>query len=198
MATPERTLPPAAISPRARTVQIGTAFAMAGVVMYFAGLVGMYLRARADFRRAGLEWIPESVDVQLTAPTIILWTFIISLPVAHWAHYSIRNDDRPHAYMALGLTIVLGLMTINQAAFNFNAMSLVLGGSRAETMILLVAGSHMALTVVGLLFFVVVAFRALTGQFTSRYTDGIAAAIMFWYVVTVLYLVVWLLIYVSK
>ena len=191
-------LAPAAVLPRGRTVQVGTAFSIAAVLMYFGGLVGMYLAERSVFRSAGAEWIPESVDVQLTAPSIILWTFFISIPLAAWAVHSIRNDDRKHAYMAFGLVLLLGAMTLNQAAFNFDAMGAVADNSRAEAMIYLLAGSHMALTVVGMLFFVFTAFRALAGQYSSRYSDAVVAAATFWYLIVFLYFVIWMLVYVSK
>lgn len=189
---------PAATLPRGRTVQVGTAFAIAAVLMYFGGLFGMYLAERSVVRTAGLEWIPGSVDVQLTAPSIILWTFFISLPLATWAVYAIRRDDRKHAYMAFGLVLLLGAMTVNQAAYNFDAMGAVADNSRAETMIYLLMGSHMALTIVGMLFFLFTAFRSLAGQFSKPYSDAVAAAATFWYLIVFLYFVIWLLITVSK
>ncbi len=189
---------PAATLPRGRTVQVGTAFAIAAVLMYFGGLFGIYLAERSVVRTAGLEWIPGSVDIQLTAPSIILWTYIISMPLAAWAVYAIRRDDRKHAYMAFALVLLLGAMTINQAAYNFDSIGAVADNSRAETLIFLIGGSHMVLTLVGMLFFLFTAFRALAGQFSSRYSDAVAAAAMFWYVIVFLYFIIWLLITVSK
>lgn len=190
-------LPSAAI-PRGRTVQIGTAFGVAAVLMYFGGLFGMYLAERSVFRNAGTDWIPSSVDIQLTAPSIILWTFIISMPLAWWAVHAIRHDDRKHAYMAFGLVLLLGGMTINQAAYNFDAMGAVADNSRAETMIYLIMGSHIVLTLIGMLFFVFTGFRALAGQFSRRYSDAVASAATFWFVIVFLYFIIWMLITVSK
>ncbi|MDH3755183.1 MAG: cytochrome c oxidase subunit 3 [Acidimicrobiia bacterium] len=198
MAIATSSRPPSAILPRARTVQVGTAFAVGATLMYFGALIGIYLDQRQAFAGTAGGWIPDEVDVQLTAPSIILWTFFLTVPIAQWAVYSIGRDDRKHAYLAFGLTILLGLMTINQAAFNFDAMGLVADRSRAETLIFLVAGSHIAITIIGLLFFLFTGFRALAGQFSHRYTDAVAAAAMYWYVVVFLYFVIWLLIYVTK
>ncbi len=189
---------PVAVAPRARTVQVGTAFAISGVLLYFGTLFGIYLNTRSQFVKSGVDWIPGDVDMQLTAPTIIAWTFVISLPVAYWAVFSIRQDDRRHAYLAFGLILLLGLMTINQAAFNFEAMGLIADRSRAETLMFLIGGSHIVLTIVGLLFFGFTAFRALAGQYTSKYRDAVQAAAMFWYVIVVLYFIIWLMIYVAK
>lgn len=189
---------PAPTLPRGRTVQVGSVFAIAGVLMYFGGLFGIYLAERSTFRDAGVEWIPGSVDIQLTAPSIILWTFIISIPLAAWAVHAIRRDDRKHAYIAFALVLLMGGMTINQAAYNFDAMGVVADNSRAEALIVLIGGSHIALTLVGLLFFLFTGFRALAGQFSRRYSDAVASAATFWYVIVFVYFVMWMLITVTK
>ena len=67
---------PVAVAPRARTVQVGTAFAISGVLMYFGALFGIYLNTRSQFVKGGVDWIPGDVDMQLTAPTIIAWTLV--------------------------------------------------------------------------------------------------------------------------
>ena len=70
-----------AIVPRRRTLQVGTGFAAAAVLMYFGGLLGVYFAERADFLRAnpGQSWIPAGARVELTAPTVMAWTLLLSM-----------------------------------------------------------------------------------------------------------------------
>ena len=72
---------PAAPSVRGRNILVGTGFAVAGVIMYFAGLFGVYFQQRAQFRSAGQEWIPGSVRIELTPPGMIVWTLILGCAV---------------------------------------------------------------------------------------------------------------------
>ena len=40
-------------------------------------------------------------------------TLLMSVVTIQWAVYAIGNDDRPNAYVALGLTLLLGLAYVN-------------------------------------------------------------------------------------
>ncbi|MGI9623896.1 MAG: hypothetical protein ACR2PK_13760, partial [Acidimicrobiales bacterium] len=79
---------PAAPQVRGRTLLVATWLAVAAVVMYFAGLFGVYFQRRAFFRGDNVEWIPESANIQLTAPGMIMWTLLLGCAVVQWAVYS--------------------------------------------------------------------------------------------------------------
>jgi hypothetical protein len=49
-----------------------------------------------------------------------------------------------------------------------------------------------------MVFIALMAFRALAGQFSSRQTDGIVAAAMFWYATVAVYAVIYYGIYITK
>ncbi len=191
-------IPPAPVLPRPRTLLVGTTFAIAATLMYFAALFGVYLHQRSLFVKAGQDWIPAGADIQLTAPSMVLWTLILSAVTMQWAVYSIARDDRRHAYMAIGITMLFGVMTLNQTAFQYVQMGLEADNSRAATLIYVISGSHIAMTVVGILFLGLTGFRALAGQYSSRHTDGISAAAMWWYALIFVYAVIWYAIFVTK
>ena len=52
--------------------------------------------------------------------------------------------------------------------------------------------------VLALGFILLMAFRALGGQYSARLPDGISAAALFWHVNVALYAVVWLAVYIMK
>ncbi|WP_420639749.1 cytochrome c oxidase subunit 3 [Candidatus Poriferisocius sp.] len=190
--------PLAAPPHRARTLLVGTVFGTAATLMYFAALLGVYLRERSEALSDGGSWIPGGADIQLAQPTVAAWTMLLSVVTMQWAVYSIARDDRPHAIMATALTAIFGLSVIVTTSFQYTQMGLVADESVAATLIYTISGSHVAMIVVGLVFLLLMAFRALGGQYSSRQTDGFVAASIFWYAVVFVYVVIWTAIFVLK
>ena len=190
-----------AIAPRRRTLQVGTGFAAAAVLMYFGGLLGVYFSERADFLRAnpGQSWMPPGAAVELTAPTIMAWTLLLSVVTMQWAVHATARDDRRHTLMALLVTAVFGVAVINQTAFQYRQMGLTVdGGSLAAPLIYTISGSHLALVVVTLAYLFIMAVRTLTAPRTSVHLDGMSAAAVLWHVMVFVYLVIWVGLFVTK
>ncbi len=190
-----------AISPRRRTLQVGTGFAAAAVLMYFGGLLGVYFSERADFLRAnpGQSWIPAGSRVELTAPTVMAWTLLLSVVTMQWVVHATKRDDRRHTLIALVVTAMFGVAVINQTAFQYRQMELAIdGGSLAAPLIYTISGSHLALVVVALVYLFVMAVRTLTSPAPSVHLDGMTAAAMLWHVMVFVYLVIWIGLFVTK
>ena len=190
--------PLAAPAARPRTLLVGTVFGTAATLMYFAGLLGVYLRERADALSSGGEWIPSGADIQLAQPTVAAWTMLMSVVTMQWAVYSIARDDRPHAIMATALTTLFGLSVVVTTSFQYTEMGLVADESIAAVLIYAISGSHLAMIAIGLVFLLLMAFRALAGQYSSRQTDGFVAAAIYWYAVVFVYVVIWTATFVLK
>ncbi len=190
-----------AIPPRRRTLQVGTGFASAAVLMYFGGLLGVYFSERADFLRAnpGQSWIPAGARVELTSPTVMAWTLLLSVVTMQWAVHATARDDRRHALMALLVTAMFGVAVINQTAFQYGQMGLTIdGGSLAAPLIYTISGSHLALVVVALAYLFIMAVRAMTAPRTSVHLDGMSAAAVLWHVMVFVYLVIWVGLFVTR
>ncbi|MCE2524500.1 MAG: cytochrome c oxidase subunit 3 [Acidimicrobiia bacterium] len=190
-----------AIPPRRRTLQVGTGFASAAVCMYFGGLLGVYFSERAEFLRAnpGQSWIPAGARVELTAPTVMAWTLLLSVVTMQWAVHATARDDRRHTLMALLVTAMFGVAVINQTAFQYGQMGLTIdGGSLAAPLIYTISGSHLALVVVALAYLFIMAVRAMTAPRTSVHLDGMSAAAVLWHVMVFLYLVIWVGLFVTR
>ena len=190
-----------AVAPRRRTLQVGTGFAAAAVLMYFGGLLGVYFSERADFLRAnpGQSWIPAGARVELTAPTVMAWTLLLSVVTMQWAVHATARDDRRHTLMALLVTAMFGVAVINQTAFQYGQMGLTVdGGSLAAPLIYTISGSHLALVVVALAYLFIMAVRTLTAPQTSVHLDGMSAAAVLWHVMVFVYLVIWVGLFVTK
>lgn len=191
---------PAAPQVRGRNLLVGTSFAIAASIMYFAGLFGIYLSERASARASGIDWIADSAEIELTPPGMIMWTLLISVAFIQWAVYSIARDDRTHALVAIGSTLALGAMVIVQTAWQYTQMGLVAdeGPSTAAVLIYTLSGSHLVMVIVGMVFVALMGFRALAGQYSGRQTDGIVAASLYWYATTFVYFFLWIGVFIAK
>lgn len=188
--------PPAEL-PRPRTLVVGTALGTGAVLAFFAVLLGIYLETRSDALAAGDTWIPEGT-ISLVPGGMMAITMALSVVTMQWAVYSIARDDRTHAYLALGLTALFGVAVINQTVFLYNQMGFVIGEGVPALLIYVITGSHLAMLVAAIIFVGLMAFRALAGQYTSRQTDGITSAAVFWDATVVVYAAIYYAIYIVK
>lgn len=183
---------------RPRVLLVGTAIAAGAAAMVVLGLVALYLNMRAEVIASGETWLPEETNLPLTPGNMGAFTLALSAVTAQWARYSLRNDDRPHAYLALGITVLLGVAFINGTAFAWQELGLGIDDSPQALLIYTITGLHVAMVAVALAFFTVMAFRAFGGQLTARATEGVDAAALFWYVTLAVYGVIWFAIYITK
>ena len=197
-ATTPLALAPDPIPPRPRVLFVGTAFAAAAAAMGLLGLVGVYVAQRADVLAGNQVWVPEGSVIPLTAPNMAALTLIMSAVTVQWAVYSIGNNDRINANIALGLTLLFGFAYLNSAAYLYTQMSLGIRDSVAGLLVYAVSGTHVAITIGAMVFVMVVAFRTLAGQYSSRDREGVAAAALFWHVTVALYLVIWYVVFITK
>jgi heme/copper-type cytochrome/quinol oxidase subunit 3 len=191
-----RALPPAE-PPRPRTLLVGTGYAIVACGMFFAGLFGVYFQMRGSTIGAGKEWIPAGT-IPLSPGGMMMVTMAMSVVTMQWAVYAIARDDRVRAYLALGLTLLFGVAVINQTAYLYKQMGLSIADTVPAVLIYVITGAHIAMIVAAMVFIALMAFRALAGQFSSRQTDGIVAASMFWYATVAVYAVIYYGIYITK
>ena len=189
---------PAAPVQRPRVLVIASGFAAVATGMYFFSLLGVYMTLRSQAVRNGLVWIPPEVKIPLTQPNIMMFTLIMSVVTMQWAVWAIKNDDRFNAYLALLVTLVLGFCFINMAAYMYTVMGFDIATSKVAVLVYAITGSHVLMVVAAMVFVMLMAFRALGGQFTSRQHDGISAAALFWHANVAVFFLIYLVIYITK
>jgi cytochrome c oxidase subunit 3 len=187
-------LPPVA---RPRVLLVGTAFAVAGSAMLFAGLLGVYLALRGQAVAGGGTWLPDGVTIPLTQPNMMFFTLLMSTVTIQWAVSAIKNDDRANTYLALGVSLVLAFAFLVEAGYLYSLMGLDMANQQS-VLIYAITGAHILMVVGAMVFAILMGFRALAGQFTSRQHDGIAAAALYWHAMVAVFAVIWLAIYVTK
>jgi len=190
-------LPAAAPPARPRVLLVGTALASGATIMAFAGLIGLYVAQRAAVLAQGGTWLPEGTTLPLTPGTMGMATMLISGVTMWWAVDAVGRNDRPSAYLALGLTIMFGLAVINATTFLYTQMELTVD-TTPGLFIYTVTGAHLAMIIAGLVFAAVMTFRTLGGEYHGRDREGLVAAALFWYATIAVYSVIWYAIYVTK
>lgn len=195
---PERVAAPSPVRPR--LLVIGTMFASAAVAMGMAGLLGIYLETRADVIAEGERWLPSGVVIPLTQPNMMAMTLLLSVFAMVWAVASIKSDDRPNTYIALGLALMFGLAYITQTAYLLTIMEMPIRGDVLERPPLLFAliGTHVVVMLCAMLYAAAMGVRTLGGDYNSKDVEGLYGAATFWSVAVVLYLAVWYAIYITK
>ncbi len=189
---------PAPIPQRPRVLLVGTAFASGTAAAVILGMVALYTEVRAEVRSGGHTWLPDDVAIPLTPGNVAFVSLLMSAITAAWAVYALRNDDRVHALFALGLTMLLGVAAIVDTAYLWQGLGVGVADSKPSMLIFAISGSYVAMIGCGLLYLLVMGFRALGGQLTGRDAEGLAAAALFWFVTIGVYAVVWYAIYITK
>lgn len=188
--------PPAPRRPRVPTVAAAFGGVASGLVVLT--MLGAYLQVRGERLADGVPALPEGVVLPLTPGNMGLLTLGMSAITVGWLVHSLRHDDRTHAYLALGLSILLGVAFINTTAYLYQQMAMPFDMTGTSALLYAVTGAHLVMTFVGLLFIAVMGFQALGGQLTGRDAEGMGAAALYWYVTVAVYLPVWYGIYITK
>ena len=191
-------LPPAPAVQRPRVLVVGAAFAAAASFTVFIGLIGIYLAARVDVVGSGTAWLPEGATIPLQQPNTMFITLIMSVFTMQWAVAAIAKNDRVNSYLAMGLTLMLGIATIVMTTYLWYLMELDIASGIQGVLIYTITGAHIVMLVLAMIFVALMGLRALGGQFTARQHDGITAAAVFWSARVAVYALIWLSIYVTK
>ena len=191
-------LPPAPAVQRPRVLVVGAAFAAAASFTVFIGLIGIYLAARVDVVGSGTAWLPEGATIPLQQPNTMFITLIMSVFTMQWAVAAIAKNDRVNSYLAMGLTLMLGIATIVMTTYLWYLMELDIASGIQGVLIYTITGAHIVMLVLAMLFVALMGLRALGGQFTARQHDGITAAAVYWYAMVAVYALIWISIYVTK
>lgn len=176
---------------------MGTAFAAVAVGMFFAGLIGTYLIMRAQTLAGGDVWL-QDVVIPLQPPNMMMVTLLLSCVSMQWAFWAVARNDRVNAYVALGLTLMLGAAVLNAQYWMYRQMSLGVGDSIQAVLIYAVTASFLALLVSAMAYLAVITFKTLGGQYGPHQHGGPAGAAMFWYVTVAVFAVIWYAVYITK
>jgi cytochrome c oxidase subunit 3 len=180
-----------------RQLFVGTAVACAAMTTFYGGLIGIYLRFRQEALAVeGGEWKPAAIKIPEVTTNINLIAFLFIGIFAQWAVYSARRQHRSSVAMALGLVALLGIAVINSLSFVYRQMGMGIADGTYQVLFYGVTGAFIALTVAGVVYSLVAAFRYLGGRTTER--EIVSAHAMYWYSLSAIYCVLWFVVFVTK
>ena len=183
---------------RPRLLLIGAAFGSVASALVVLSTLAVYLQLRGDFLAGGGKAAPDDFVLPLTPGGMGMVTLLMSLVSVSWAVWSLRRDDRPHAYLAVGLTLLFGIAFVNVTVYLYQQLTLPLTFSGLGGLFYVVTGAHLVMVVVGMVFVAAMGFQSLGGQLTGRDADGMSAAALYWYVTVAVYGVIYYGIYITK
>ena len=196
-------LPPASQPAPRRQVFVGTAVAGAAGFMLIGGMMATWLKFRADapvresLKRGFIkDWMPDKIVVPETAANMMLLGLFVICIMAQWAVYSAKRNDRTHTGLALGVTALLALATINAQIAIWTQMGVGANDGAFHSMFYAATGAMTALLLSGLVYTAVAAFRYLGGRRNIK--KHVSAHALYWYFLTAAFCAVWFVIYVQK
>ncbi|MGI9119436.1 MAG: cytochrome c oxidase subunit 3 [Acidimicrobiales bacterium] len=185
------TLPPAPDRRRPNVILVGTLFVIAGGVMLLGGLLAGYFSARQVAQAANQEWPPKEVAIPNVQLFLAYLTLLMSSFTAQWAVSAIAGRDRRSMYVAIGLTLMLGLAFVNALSFSWGQLGLEAGANRYANTVYALTVTHLLVVIVAMVGMVVMGFRAFGGQFSPRDRELVVAAAAFWHFAVAAGVVIW-------
>ena len=185
-------VPPAPLR-RPRQVLVGSTLASVASVAAFGVLFAVYFSLRADVIAGGDTWLPEGTTIPLSPGNVSMITLVMSLVTVQWAVWAAHRRDRQHTYLALGLTVLLGIAHVVQMGYLFTQWNLPLNGEGSFQAVLLftIFGLHLAMVAGALIFLTLMLLRSLGGQLTGHDAEGLSAGALYWYVTVAVFTVIW-------
>jgi heme/copper-type cytochrome/quinol oxidase subunit 3 len=183
---------------RPRVLFTGAVFGAVASALLVLSMLAVYLQVRGDFIASGAAYLPDDILLPLTPGGMGMVTLAMSVVSVAWAVWALRRDDRAHAYLAMGLTLLLGIAFINSTVYLYTQLGVPLTASATGALLIVVTATHLVMVVVGLVFVMVMGFQSLGGQLTGRDAEGMSAAALYWYVTVAVYTAIYYGIYITK
>ena len=188
---------PAAPSTRPRTVVVSAVLATGAAFMAFAALVAVYVQQRQLAIAGGEEWFPAG-SIEIGPAGMMMMTLALSVVTVQWAVQAARAEDRPHGFIALGVTLMFGAAVINQFWFVYQDTAFAIDAGRAELLFFAVTGSFIAMLIGAMAMLAVTTVRSLMGPFGRELAHGVQASAVFWHMCVLCYFLVWYIVFITK
>ncbi len=176
-------------------VQIGMRYGMAlfiaSEVMFFAAWFWAYFNAALFPSEAiGAVWPPKGVTVfdPWNIPFLNTLILLSSGATVTWAHHALRDGNKRTTLIALGMTIVLGMIFTGFQAFEYAGAPFSFSGGIYPSTFFMATGFHGLHVIIGTIFLIVCFFRAAKGHFKPDHHFGFEAAAWYWHFVDVVWL----------
>ena len=195
---------PAAPAPSPkRQLFVGTALISSAIAMFFAGMIAVYLKFRDAtpyFKNASNKsshlWVPKGIEIPQVPSNIMMITMAFACVLISGAIVSAKQNNQTSTAIMLFLSAVMAIATINAQALIYKRMAMSLRGGTFEVLFYTITGAFMVCLIGALVYTLTTAFRYLGGR--NKDHDVVISLATYWYVITTVFAVIWLVIYVTK
>jgi cytochrome c oxidase subunit 3 len=177
-------------------LRYGMSLFIASEVMFFAAFFWAFFDASLYPKEAiGGVWPPENIVTMEAFHLPLMMTLILLLSgtTVTWAHHAIVEGDRKTASVALGLTVILGILFSCFQVYEYGHATFGFKDGIYPSTFYMATGFHGFHVLIGTIFLAVCWFRVRSGHFTPKSHFGFEAAAWYWHFVDV----VWLFLFVS-
>ncbi|MBW3537745.1 MAG: hypothetical protein KY395_08310 [Actinobacteria bacterium] len=178
----------------ARSVTLG------GLAAGAAGLalIGSLAAAYIGLRSAAEEWPPEGFEVAAFSGVMLTLTALMTATFAGWGAIADGRGERRQAAAGLSLAAFVGLCLINGIWFVGTQLDLGAASSAFATINYALLAGAIAFLGAGLVGLLAALFKVLGRQTGPAYTGVVRAAVWFWELALVGWLVVWATVFLLK
>jgi cytochrome c oxidase subunit 3 len=177
-------------------LRYGMSLFIASEVMFFAAFFWAFFSSSLYPSEAiGHVWPPANIEPMETFHLPLMMTLILLLSgtTVTWAHHAIVEGDRRTASVALGLTVILGVLFSSFQMYEYGHAHFGFKDGIYPSTFYMATGFHGFHVIIGTIFLAVCWFRVNAGHFTPKSHFGFEAAAWYWHFVDV----VWLFLFVS-
>jgi heme/copper-type cytochrome/quinol oxidase subunit 3 len=196
-------LPAAPAAAPKRQLFVGTSLVTSAIAMFFAGMLGIYLKFRDASPyvknisgRASHDWVPKNVKIPQVPSNMILVTLCFGCLLVSAAIASARRDNHSSTAIMLFMCAVMAIAVINAQALVYKRMGMALRAGTYQLLFYTITGAFVACAIGALVYSLTTAFRYLGGR--SQDLQVVISLAVYWYVITAVFVAVWIVIYVTK
>jgi cytochrome c oxidase subunit 3 len=177
-------------------LRYGMALFIASEVMFFAAFFWAFFDASLYPKEAtGGVWPPKGIETvnAFGLPLMMTLILLLSGTTVTWAHHAIIEGNRSIASIALGLTVLLGILFTGFQLYEYAHAHFGFKDGIYPSTFYMATGFHGFHVLIGTIFLAVCWWRTVAGHFTPKSHFGFEAAAWYWHFVDV----VWLFLFVS-
>ena len=178
---------------RANTGLLGAVALIVAESMFFLGVLSAWYYLQATSLG---NWPPANLrPQQLTLPMINTFVILISAGAMAWGERGIAAGDKRRLTIGVAVAAGIGLLFMTLQTIEFAGLGFRAQGSSSGSMFFALLVFHLIRVFVGVGWMAVVLIRAAMGQFDQKRRTVVRACAMYWYFITVIWLVVFVVLY---
>ncbi len=179
-------------------LRYGMALFIASEVMFFAAFFWAYFDASLFPKEAiGGVWPPANIHTidPFAMPFMMTLILLLSGTTVTWAHHEIVAGNNKAAAVALGLTVLLGVLFSGFQAYEYVHAHFGFKDGIYPSTFYMATGFHGVHVIIGTIFLAVCLWRTIAGHFTPKSHFGFEAAAWYWHFVDVVWLFLFTAVY---